>query len=274
MRDFQPGHDELVVAVPVPAAPLIVGKTNVPEFANDGYTANPLFGATGQPLEPVAPPGGSQRRRGGRGGRRIGPLAIAQDGGGSIRRPASHTGLVAEAFAQRLARRAHAAGALAGLRLHRPVARTVADVRLLFRRAARAGSRRPFVAGRSNMHGQPRPQAPLRVLYVEHLYDNPLDRRSPTAAGAPCTSSKRWATRRARLTAIGRRFVLEAWSHIGQVGLATCSSSIPTGRRAASAKYRDAAEVGRRVPAARIWQVSERVRRLRSECVRCSSAST
>ena len=34
------------------AGALIVGKTNVPEFALEGYTDNPLFGATGNPWGP------------------------------------------------------------------------------------------------------------------------------------------------------------------------------------------------------------------------------
>ena len=269
MSDYQPGHDELVVARARAGGALIVGKTNVPEFANDGYTANPLFGATGNPWNPSLTPGGSSGGAVAAVAAGIAPLAIAQDGGGSIRRPASHTGLVGLKPSLSAWPREHTLpGLLLDFDCIGPVARTVADVRLLF-----DALRGPAAADRSSLAaayatGQPRPQAPLRVLYVEHLYDNPLD---PQIADR---------CRRAvhKLETLGHSvehgslpldvgFVLEAWSHIGQVGLAHMFEQHPDWEARASAKYRDAAEVGRRVPAARIWQVSERVRRLRSECV-------
>ena len=59
LTSHQPGHDELAAARAREAGALILGKTNVPEFANDGYTANPVFGVTGNPWAPDLTPGGS-----------------------------------------------------------------------------------------------------------------------------------------------------------------------------------------------------------------------
>ena len=59
LRDHRSAHDELAVARARAAGALIVGKTNVPEFANDGYTGNPVFGVTGNPWDPRLTPGGS-----------------------------------------------------------------------------------------------------------------------------------------------------------------------------------------------------------------------
>ena len=76
------------------AGAVIVGKTNVPELTLEGYTKNDLFGVTRNPWDTRLTPGGSS------GGAAAGvaaglvPAAIGTDGGGSIRRPACHTGLV------------------------------------------------------------------------------------------------------------------------------------------------------------------------------------
>ncbi|WP_036771540.1 amidase family protein, partial [Polaromonas glacialis] len=59
LRQHQTGHDELAVARARAGGALIVGKTNVPEFALEGYTDNPLFGVTGNPWAPALTPGGS-----------------------------------------------------------------------------------------------------------------------------------------------------------------------------------------------------------------------
>jgi aspartyl-tRNA(Asn)/glutamyl-tRNA(Gln) amidotransferase subunit A len=147
-----------------------------------------------------------------------------------------------------------------------PVARTVADARLLF-----DALRGPSAADRSSMAAawaaaQPRPAAPLRVLYVEHLNGNPLDRQ--------IADSCRRAVQ--RFSDLGHRvehgalpldvsFMLEAWPQIGQVGLAAMFDEHPDWEAQASLKYRESAELGRSVSGPRVWQIVDRVRRLRAE---------
>lgn len=93
-QKFVPEVDELPIARLRAAGAIIVGKTNVPELTLEGYTANDLFGVTRNPWDTALTPGGSS------GGAAAGvaaglvPAAIGTDGGGSIRRPACHTGLV------------------------------------------------------------------------------------------------------------------------------------------------------------------------------------
>ena len=91
---YVPDHDELPVARLRAAGLVIVGKTNVPEFTLQGYTDNLLFGPTCNPWNPQLTPGGSSGGAVASVAARIVPIAIGTDGGGSIRRPASHTGLV------------------------------------------------------------------------------------------------------------------------------------------------------------------------------------
>ena len=265
LRDHRPSHDELAAGRARAGGALLIGKTNVPEFANDGYTANPLFGVTGNPWNPELTPGGSSGGAVAAVAAGIAPLAIAQDGGGSIRRPASHTGLVGLKPSLSAWPREHALpGLLLDFDCIGPVARTVADARLLFE-----ALRGPSTADRSSMAAawaaaQPRPTGPLRVLYVEHLNANPLDRQ--------IADSCRQAVE--QLAALGHRvehgalpldvsLLLEAWPQIGQVGLAAMFDQHPDWEAQASPKYREAAEAGRRVSGSRIWQIMEHVTRLR-----------
>ena len=267
LRDHRPGHDELAATRARAAGMLILGKTNVPEFANDGYTANPLFGATGNPWNPALTPGGSSGGAVAAVASGMGPLAIAQDGGGSIRRPASHTGLVGLKPSLSAWPRQHTLpGLLLDFDCIGPVARTVADAKLLF-----DALRGPATVDRSSMAAawaaaQPRTQGRLRVLYVERLNGNPLDVQIATSVARAVE----------RLASLGHRvehgelpldvgFVMDAWPEIGQVGLAAMFDGQPEWEAQASAKYRELAAAGRRVSGSRVWQIMERVTRLRRD---------
>jgi Asp-tRNA(Asn)/Glu-tRNA(Gln) amidotransferase A subunit family amidase len=76
------------------AGAIVVGKTNQPEFAFAGYTENPLYGATRNPWNLEASPGGSSGGSGAAMAAGMAPIATATDGGGSIRIPAGWCGLV------------------------------------------------------------------------------------------------------------------------------------------------------------------------------------
>lgn len=92
--DYVPERDEEPVARLRAAGAVIVGKTNVPEFTLHGTTRNELFGTTRNPFDLALTPGGSSGGAAAAVASGIGPLALGTDGGGSIRRPAAHTGLV------------------------------------------------------------------------------------------------------------------------------------------------------------------------------------
>jgi Asp-tRNA(Asn)/Glu-tRNA(Gln) amidotransferase A subunit family amidase len=86
--------DAVVVARLRAAGAIVVGKTNLPEFAAEGFTSNLLFGTTRNPWNPERTTGGSS---GGSAAALIAGLAAiatATDGGGSIRIPAAYCGLV------------------------------------------------------------------------------------------------------------------------------------------------------------------------------------
>ncbi|MGA2969486.1 MAG: amidase, partial [Acidimicrobiales bacterium] len=78
----------------ISAGAIVLGKSTLPEFAIEGYTANELTGVTRNPWNPDYSPGGSS---GGSAAAQVAGLVgvgTATDGGGSIRIPASLCGLV------------------------------------------------------------------------------------------------------------------------------------------------------------------------------------
>jgi aspartyl-tRNA(Asn)/glutamyl-tRNA(Gln) amidotransferase subunit A len=91
--NFVPDEDELPVRRLREAGAVILGKTNVPEFTVHGFTHNAAFGTTGNPWDPALTPGGSSGGAVAAVASGMGALALGTDGGGSIRRPAAHTGL-------------------------------------------------------------------------------------------------------------------------------------------------------------------------------------
>ena len=76
------------------AGAIPIGKTATPEFGAWAYTESPLLGVTRNPWNPERTPGGSSGGSSAAVADAMVPFATASDGGGSIRTPASFTGLV------------------------------------------------------------------------------------------------------------------------------------------------------------------------------------
>ncbi len=76
------------------AGAVILGKTTTPEFGWKGMTDSPLSGVTRNPWNTKHSPGGSSGGAGASLACGIGTVAFGNDGGGSIRIPASFCGLV------------------------------------------------------------------------------------------------------------------------------------------------------------------------------------
>jgi aspartyl-tRNA(Asn)/glutamyl-tRNA(Gln) amidotransferase subunit A len=93
-RDFIPDEDDVVVERLKEAGAVILGKTNVPEFGYSGVGHNPVFPTTRNPWNLAMTPGGSSAGSGASVAAFVSPFAIGSDGGGSIRIPAAHSGLV------------------------------------------------------------------------------------------------------------------------------------------------------------------------------------
>jgi len=93
-RNFVPARDEELTRRYKAAGLVIFGKTNVPEFGMTNVTEPELFGPTRNPWNLDRTPGGSSGGSAAAVAARIVPMASGNDGGGSIRTPASNCGLV------------------------------------------------------------------------------------------------------------------------------------------------------------------------------------
>lgn len=82
-------HDSVLVARLRAAGAVVVGKTNLPEFAWTAHTSNALFGTTRNPWAPDHSAGGSSGGSAAAVAAGMVPLATGSDGGGSIRIPSS-----------------------------------------------------------------------------------------------------------------------------------------------------------------------------------------
>jgi aspartyl-tRNA(Asn)/glutamyl-tRNA(Gln) amidotransferase subunit A len=164
LQDFFASRDELPVARLRAAGAVLFGKTNLPEFAMQGYTSNLLSGASRNPWNPELTPGGSSGGAAAAVASGCGPLALATDGGGSIRRPASHCGLVGFKPTSGLVPRD---GGLPEIFLDHEavgaIGRTVADVEQLLH--AISGHRASEQAA----------PTPSRILFIPRFADHPVD---------------------------------------------------------------------------------------------------
>jgi Asp-tRNA(Asn)/Glu-tRNA(Gln) amidotransferase A subunit family amidase len=75
------------------AGAIPIGRTNIPEFAFEGFTSNRLYGDTHNPWALDWTPGGSSGGSAAALAMGLVPLATATDGGGSVRIPAAFCGL-------------------------------------------------------------------------------------------------------------------------------------------------------------------------------------
>src|SRR5258707_11059694 len=93
-RSHVPTHDAAMVALVRTAGAIIVAKTNVPEFGAGANSRNVVWGATGNPFDPMLNAGGSS------GGSAVAlacdmlPVCTGSDTGGSLRIPGAINGVV------------------------------------------------------------------------------------------------------------------------------------------------------------------------------------
>lgn len=92
--DHVPARDELVVERVRRAGVVVLGRTNVPEFAAGSHTFNTVFGTTLNPVDPSRSAGGSSGGAACALAAGMVPLADGSDMGGSLRNPASFCGVV------------------------------------------------------------------------------------------------------------------------------------------------------------------------------------
>jgi aspartyl-tRNA(Asn)/glutamyl-tRNA(Gln) amidotransferase subunit A len=94
LQGWRPPYDSTVVRRLRAAGVVILGKTNMDEFAMGSSTENSAFGPSRNPWDLERVPGGSSGGSSAAVGSYLAPLGIGTDTGGSIRQPAAVTGIV------------------------------------------------------------------------------------------------------------------------------------------------------------------------------------
>ena len=180
-RDFVPETDNSMVARVRAAGAIIVGKTNVPEFGAGANTRNVVWGATGNPFNPLLNAGGSSGGSAAALACNMLPVCTGSDTGGSLRIPAAICGVVGFRPSPGLVPAERRMLGWTPISVVGPMGRSVADTCLLMAAQAAMDDRDPLsypVDARAFAVPEMRDPGTLRVAYTEDfgvcLVDQPI----------------------------------------------------------------------------------------------------
>ena len=159
------------------AGAIVFAQSTSSEYGHKGVTDSPLHGITRNPWNLECTPGGSSGGAAAAVAAGLGPLAIGTDGGGSIRLPASFTGLVGlkATFGRVPAWPPSLTGELANTG---PMCRTVGDVALMMNEIAKPDARDGWALSADGVDYVKALKGKLkkpRVAFILRLGDHPLD---------------------------------------------------------------------------------------------------
>jgi amidase len=165
-EDNVPAADQVSVANVRDEGGIVIGKTNTPEFGAGANTRNLVFGATGNPFDPVKTCAGSS------GGSAVAlaagmvPLASGSDYGGSLRTPAAFCGVVGFRPSPGVVPSEAKPAGLLPFSVLGPMGRSVADAALLLSAQASADARDPYSGDLDPALFEPLREADLGTIHA------------------------------------------------------------------------------------------------------------
>lgn len=173
LENYTASYDATVIQKLREAGAIIIGRTNMDEFAMGSSTERSAYGPTKNPLDPSRVPGGSS---GGSAAAVAGgtvPVALGSDTGGSIRQPAAYCGLVGLKPTYGAVSRSGLIAMGSSLDQIGPFAHTVTDAEILFNTIA--GLDPKDGTTRVSPHGANTKKEKLVIGVPRHLLSEGID---------------------------------------------------------------------------------------------------
>ncbi|MDR0530585.1 MAG: Asp-tRNA(Asn)/Glu-tRNA(Gln) amidotransferase subunit GatA [Oscillospiraceae bacterium] len=188
LRDFIPPYDATVTEKLNAADLIILGKTNMDEFAMGSTTETSCFGPTKNPKNPAHVPGGSSGGSAAAVAAHEAPVALGSDTGGSIRQPAAYCGCVGLKPTYGAVSRYGLIAYASSLDQIGPMARTTADCAALF----------DLIKGKdprdsTSVENPGKPARPIQGLRVGVPYEFFGEGLQPETAGAVLAAKEKLA---------------------------------------------------------------------------------
>ncbi|MEK9672425.1 MAG: amidase [Rhodospirillaceae bacterium] len=178
-RDQVPDKDDAQITRLKNAGGIILGKTNTPEFGSGSNTTNRVYGATRSPFDPVRTPGGSSGGSGVAVACSMVPFATGSDTAGSLRAPATWTGTVGFRPCPGSVSNERRLLPMTYFSVQGPMARSVADLALLYSVQAGEGHPGDPMAYPWDASGLADPGmadlSTLKIAYSDNLGTAPVD---------------------------------------------------------------------------------------------------
>ena len=173
IEDYIPPYNATVVAKLLTEGAVILGKTNMDEFAMGSSTENSAYGVTHNPHDLTRVPGGSSGGSAAAVSARLAPAALGTDTGGSIKQPAAFCGVVGLRPTYGAVSRYGVIALTSSLDQVGSLAKTVADVRTVFEVIA---GRDPYDATSvETVSKEPKELKSLRIGIPKEYFSEGLD---------------------------------------------------------------------------------------------------
>jgi Asp-tRNA(Asn)/Glu-tRNA(Gln) amidotransferase A subunit family amidase len=174
-QDFVPHATSAAVQRLEEAGAVIFAKTTCPEFCLTGTTSSQLYGTTSNPWNTERTCGGSSGGAGVAVAAGAGTLSLGGDGGGSIRIPAAFCGIVGFKPSFKAVPREPCFPSWSTIVSYGPMARNVADARLMFSVVAANNEDKAYLDDLSAHAHHPLVLAGQKIIISEDLGFAPID---------------------------------------------------------------------------------------------------